>query len=160
MDKNTEKTSFPTLTELLSKDTILVKTSASDWKDAVKKAIGLLIRTGAVEPRYVEAAIKLCEENQAYIVVAPGMAITHARPGDGVKHIGFSVVTLEKPVYFGRPIHDPVDLIIALAATDNKSHVKALAQLAKILMNDETVAKLRNSKTKKEILEIVRSYSS
>jgi len=147
--------SVPRLSELLAENTILIKASVLDWKDAVKKSGELLVDTGAAEPRYVEAMIKFCEEHHAYIVIAPGIAIPHARPEDGMKRVGFSLVTLEKPVYFGHAQNDPVDLIVALGAPDNSSHIKALAELAKLLSNNEVVEKIRKARQKQEILELL-----
>lgn len=150
--------SVPKLAEVLTEDTIMVKASVSDWKDAIRKSGELLVRAGAAEPRYTDAMIKFCEEHNAYIVIAPGIAIPHARPEDGMKKVGFSLIILEKPVKFGNPVNDPVDLVIALGAPDNKSHIKALAQLAEILMNKRILKKLRKAKTKKEVLRIVNSF--
>jgi len=139
----------------LTKDTISIKAAASDWKEAIRKSGELLVKTGAAEPRYIEAMIRFCEEHQAYIVVVPGIAIPHARPEDGMKRVGFSLVTLKEPVYFGHPQNDPVDLLIALGGPDNKSHIKALAQLAQMLQNQETVKRIRNAQTKEEALKII-----
>ena len=146
---------IPKLAELLTKDTISIKAAASDWKEAIRKSGELLVKTGAAEPRYIEAMIRFCEEHQAYIVVVPGIAIPHARPEDGMKRVGFSLVTLKEPVYFGHPQNDPVDLLIALGGPDNKSHIKALAQLAQMLQNQETVKRIRNAQTKEEALKII-----
>ena len=148
----------PNLAEVLTEDTIMVKASVSDWKDAIRKSGELLVRAGVAEPRYIDAMIKFCEDHNAYIVIAPGIAIPHARPEDGMKKVGFSLITLEKPVEFGNPVNDPVDLVIALGAPDNKSHIKALAQLAEMLMNKKILRKLRKARTKKEVLKIVNSF--
>jgi len=145
----------PKLAELLTKDTVLIKAAASDWKEAIRKSGELLVKIGAAEPRYVEAMIRFCEEHQAYIVVAPGIAIPHARPEDGMKRVGFSLVTLKEPVYFGHPKNDPVDLLIALGGPDNKSHIKALAQLAQMLQKQETVKRIRSAQTKEEVLKTI-----
>ena len=36
-----------------------------------------------------------------YIVLAPGLAMPHARPEMGAKQVGAALVTLEKPIDFG-----------------------------------------------------------
>jgi len=148
---------MPELSELLTEDTVLIKATASDWKDAIRKSGELLVKAGAAEPRYVEAMIRFCEEHQAYIVITPGVAIPHARPEDGMKRVGFSLVTLKKPVYFGHTQNDPVDLLVALGGPDNKSHLKALAQLAETLQNQETIKRIRNAQTKEEVLETINN---
>ncbi len=143
------------LREYLTPETVKVKVKVSDWKEAVKAAGELLLKTGSIEPRYIDAMIKFCEEYNAYIVVAPGIALAHARPENGVKKIGFSLITLEKPVYFGHPENDPVDIVIAFGAVDSSSHIKILAQLAKLLSKSESVEKIRNAKNVKELLDVI-----
>ena len=123
-----------------------MKVKASDWKEAIRIAGELLLKSGSIEPRYIDAMIKFCEEYNAYIVVAPGIALAHARPEDGVKKIGFSLITLESPVHFGHPENDPVDIVIAFGAIDSSSHINILAQLAKLLSISEKVEKIRNAK--------------
>ena len=151
-----EPASIPKLSDLLTDDVIAVNVSASDWKDAIRKSGELLLNIGVIEPRYIDAMIKFCKEYKAYIVIAPGIALPHARPEDGVKRICLSLITLKEPVRFGHPQNDPVDLVIALGAIDNKSHIKALGQLAKVLMDKETLKAIRSAQTKEDILKIIR----
>jgi len=147
------------LSEILSEKTIRVNVKVKDWKDAIRKAGKLLVKVDAAEPRYIDAMIKFCEEYNAYIVIAHGIAVPHARPEDGMKTVGFSLITLKTPVPFGNPDKDPVDLVIALGGPDNKSHLRALATLAEMLMKEEVISKIRKAKTKKEIVEIVSKYN-
>ena len=153
--KGKESASIPKLSDLLTDDTVVVKASVSDWKDAIKKSGELLLNIGAIESRYIDAMIKFCEEQKAYIVIAPGVALPHARSEDGVKKICLSLITLKEPIKFGHPQNDPVDLVIALGAIDNKSHIKALGQLANMLMNEENLKAIRGAQTKKDILKII-----
>ena len=147
---------IPNLLNLLTKDTILTKVSATDWKDVIRKAGQLLLDVDAIEPRYVDAMIDFCEKYKAYIVIEPGVALPHARPEDGVKRISLCLLTLKKPIYFGHPHNDPVDLVIALGAVDSESHIKALGQLAEILMNQKILKGIREARTKKNVLELIK----
>lgn len=148
------------LTEVLTKESIKVKVRVLDWKEAIRKAGELLLKKGAIEERYIDNMIKACSENNAYIVIAPGIALAHARPEDGVKQIGFSLLTLENPVWFGHPENDPVDIIIAFGATDNKSHLSLMAQLAELLSNNEKLQKIKNAKTVDEIIKVIEDPAS
>ena len=149
---------MPKLAELLTEDTVRVQVSAIDWKDAIRKSGELLLDIGAIEHRYIAAMIKFCEEYNAYIVLAPGIALPHARAEDGVKRVCFSLITLEDPINFGNPQNDPVDLIVTFGAIDNKSHLRALAQIAEVLSNQKIIEKIRSAKTKEEILKIIEKY--
>ena len=43
----------------------------------------------------------MVDEHGPYIVIAPGLALAHARPGPEVLADGLAVVTLAEPVPFG-----------------------------------------------------------
>jgi len=145
------------LIDCLTENMIKINVTVSDWKDAINAAGELLIKAKVAEPCYIQAMIDFCEQHNAYIVIAPGIALPHARPEDGAIKVGVSLVTLKKPVAFGHTENDPVDLIIALCAPDNKEHVNVIAELAERLMNKESVNKIRNAKSKKEVITILKS---
>lgn len=64
--------------------------------------------------------------------MAPGFAFAHARPSAAVHQTTMSWVRLVEPVEFGHK-NDPVNLVVALAATDTSSHQTAMAELATLL---------------------------
>ena len=109
-----------------------------DWREAVRLSGELLVKSGCVEPRYVEAMIRTCEELGPYIAVSPGVAIPHARPEEGAKAVCFSLLIVRKGVNFGSH-NDPVYLLIAFASPDKTSHLKILQQLARLLMEKGSV---------------------
>lgn len=103
----------------------------------------MLVASGCVADAYVGAMIRTVETLGPYVVIAPGIAMPHARPEDGVSRTGMALVRLEIPVAFGHPSNDPVDLVIPLAAVDPDSHVLAMAQLAERLSDPDTLRRLR-----------------
>jgi len=119
--------------DLLSIKTIAVNADAKDWRDAVRQVGRLMVDSGAVEDRYIEGMIRTAEELGPYIVVAPGVAMPHSRPEDGVIRPCMALMTLHEPIEFGNPENDPVRLVFAFGAVDNEQHVGALRQLAMIL---------------------------
>jgi DNA-binding GntR family transcriptional regulator/mannitol/fructose-specific phosphotransferase system IIA component (Ntr-type) len=141
--------------ELLPPDRIATNVQASTWEEAVRAAGNLLVKTGVVEARYVDAMVKTTQELGAYIVIAPGLAIPHARPEDGVIKPCFALITLANPIPFGHPKNDPVSLLIALGALDKKQHIEALQQMAEILSNPDRFNALKAAQSKEEILRIV-----
>ncbi len=111
------------------------RVGASGWRDAVRIACGPLVEQGATEPRYVDRCIAMLEEHGPYVVVAPGIALAHARPEDGVVALGLSAAVLADPVAFGHPENDPVDLVFAFGSPDAEQHVGLLAALARELIS-------------------------
>jgi PTS system ascorbate-specific IIA component len=107
--------------------------AADDWRAAVRAASQLLVDGGAAEPRYVDRCVATVEELGPYMVVAPGVALAHARPEDGAVALGLSAVTLREPVEFGHAENDPVDVVFAFGSPDRDQHVGLLGALARRL---------------------------
>lgn len=143
------------LKHVLTADTISLKAVANTWDEAVRLCGELMVKADCVEPRFVDAMIEFVLTNGPYVVLAPGIAIPHARPEDGVKKMCMSLVTLATPVEFGNEDNDPVDLVIGLAAIDNSSHLDALAELIAILGDERKREIIRNAVSPQEILALV-----
>jgi ascorbate PTS system EIIA or EIIAB component len=105
------------------------------WQAAIAAACQPLVEGGSVEERYAERCIEIVTEHGPYIVVAPGIALAHARPEDGAKALGLSVVTLADAVDFSHPHNDPVDVVFAFASPDDQMHVRLLTALAAAIEN-------------------------
>lgn len=106
---------------------------AEDWRAAVRAACAPLVDEEAVTATYPERCIAMVEEHGPYIVLAPGIALAHARPEDGVRNLGVAAVTLRAPVTFGHPDNDPVDVVFAFGSPDAEQHVGLLSALARHL---------------------------
>jgi PTS system ascorbate-specific IIA component len=140
---------------LFNERTISTRVEAGDWEAAVDYVGQLMVDAGLVEATYVEAMKKTIQELGPYSVIAPGIAMPHARPEDGVIKPGFALITLSKPVNFGSSENDPVDIVIAFAATDKEKHIAALADIANLLSNEKLVKKIRDSDSKEQILQVI-----
>ena len=74
----------------LAKESIEFGYEAADWRDAVRQAGKLLLNAGAITESYIDAMINMVEAEGAYMLVAPGVAMPHARPQDGALKNGIS----------------------------------------------------------------------
>ena len=90
-----------------------------------------------------------------YIVIAPGVALAHARPSPSVHRTAFSILTLDPPVEFGHADNDPVRLVVGLAARDSDSHVEALRQMAELLGDDARRERLMAASEPGEVLRLI-----
>ena len=106
----------------------------SDWHAAIRAACHPLVEAGAFEQRYEDRCVANVEEMGPYIVLAPGIALAHARPEDGVRALGLSIAVLEHPVLFGHEANDPVDLVFAFGSPDKDAHIGLLSALASRLI--------------------------
>lgn len=136
-------------------NTVKVKVPATTWQDAVRIAGNLLVEAGFAEPRYIDAMLRTVEELGPYIVIAPGVALPHARPEDGALGTGFAAVVLAAPVEFGNPDNDPVYLLVAFCAPDKSAHIGSLSKLAKVLAKNDFLERARAAQTNTELAKIL-----
>jgi mannitol operon transcriptional antiterminator len=148
------------LRELLTRERVATNVQVDHWEDAVRAVGRLMVDTGAVEERYIDGMINTAKELGPYIVIAPGLALPHSRPEDGVLEPCMALITLEPPTEFGNPDNDPVDLVIAFGAVDNEQHVEALRDMATILSEPGNLDALRAAHTEEEILKVMWSVPS
>ena len=148
------------LRELLTRERIATNVQVDHWEDAVRAVGRLMVDTGAVEERYIDGMINTAKELGPYIVIAPGLALPHSRPEDGVLEPCMALITIEPPTEFGNPDNDPVDLVIAFGAVDTEQHVEALRDMATILSEPGNLDALRAADTEEEILKVMWSVPS
>ncbi|WP_438626314.1 BglG family transcription antiterminator [Paraclostridium sp.] len=148
-----------TLRELLNEDTIYLNQEAANWEDAIRVSARPLKNLGYVKDSYIEAMIENVRKLGPYIVIAPKVAMPHARPEDGVNKVSMTLTTFKEEIYFSGKEQHKVKILISLAPKDNQTHIKALACLTKMLSKKENIDKILNSKDKDEVLEVINKYS-
>ncbi|MGL5049909.1 MAG: PTS sugar transporter subunit IIA [Cetobacterium sp.] len=140
---------------LIENNSIALGKTAQNWKDAIKISTDLLVKSGAIEERYYDDIIKKTLEYGPYYIIMPEVAMPHARPESGVIKDSFSLVTLKEPVFFGEDVGH-VSVLITLAATSADNHNEfGLVQVADLFEDEENILKIKNAKTKEEILALI-----
>lgn len=140
---------------------ILLQAEAQDWQQAVKLGVDLLVKAGVVEPRYFNAILAGVEQFGPYFVLAPGLAMPHGRPEEGVLKTGFALVTLKTPVCFGDEGNDPIDILITLAACDAKTHQEVgILQVVNLFEDAANFDRLRACRTPQQVLELINQTSA
>ncbi|MCK8817119.1 PRD domain-containing protein [Natroniella sulfidigena] len=140
-DKQSIEESDKGLLELLTGDNIAIIDKIDDWRRAVRIAGKPLVEQGHILEGYVERTIEIVEEKGAYVVIAPHIALIHARPEDGVKNKSMGLGIIKEGVNFGHD-YDPVHLIFTLAPIDQISHLSALSELLKLINEDDFVEEM------------------
>ncbi|MDN6206078.1 MAG: PTS sugar transporter subunit IIA [Staphylococcus simulans] len=141
--------------DILTKDKIKVQDQVPDWSQAITEAAQPLLEQDYIETGYIDAMIDSVKEFGPYIVIAPEIAIAHARPEDNVNKVGLSLLKLNESINFAEDSHY-ASLIFVLSATDNTSHLNVLQSLAGLLGNKEVVNQLLASKNSDEIIGIIK----
>lgn len=142
------------LLKILNENLVYASYDAMSWSDAIAFGGYLLERNSFITNEYTEAMISVVNDLGAYIVIAPGIALAHAKPGVGVNKVGVSIVSLLHPIEFGHKENDPVKVVICLAALNNDSHLELLKEIVNILMKDEFISRVSTAKNRNDIMNI------
>lgn len=134
---------------------VTVQARASDWRDAVRQTGLALAASGAARPDYADEMIRMIEQYGPYVVIAPGLALAHARPGPEVLAGGLAVVTLATPVAFGHPHNDPVSVVLGLAATSGSSHLEQVAEIANVFNDASAIPAIAAARDADAVIRIM-----
>ena len=138
--------------------TIILQDSVEIWPQALELCAKPLLDLQVIAPEYVTAIIEQHQTLGPYYVLAPGLAMPHARPEEGAKGLGLSLLKLKQGVSFGAGEFDPVDVIVMLAAPDKHSHIEMISALAELFSSDEDMAELHRAKTLEEIKTVIDRF--
>ncbi|MDR3588195.1 MAG: BglG family transcription antiterminator [Negativicutes bacterium] len=146
------------LGDVLTEEFVSLDVLAENWEAAVITAGDLLVRSGAVEPLYVANMVAAIKQLGPYVVIAPGVALPHASNAAGVRRLAVSCVRLARPVVFGKPENDPVDLLFSFATPDKVSHRRILQELGRLLGDDAAMKRLRQAGNVDGFLAVIRDF--
>lgn len=141
----------PMLKELVTADRIRKVKRVDNWKEAIKLAAKPLLEDGSIETIYIDNMIESLNEHGPYIVLADRFALPHASSKKGVNKLSMSLLVVEDEVDL---LGKPVNIFMVLAATDNNSHIRALASLSEMLY-DATNIDILITGNEDSILELI-----
>lgn len=138
---------------------IQFKVTARDWRDALRVAAEPLLAAGHITPDYVAGMIASVEQLGPYIVIAPGLALGHARPSASVKDTSFAIASLATPVKFGNAANDPVDLVIILASISADDHLCLMRKMVEFLNQAANLDRLRQGTSRADAIAIATAIN-
>lgn len=147
------------ITELLTRETILLSLSANSKLDAVEELVGVLERAGKITDRKVFKDAIIRREEQSTTGVGDGIAIPHAKTSvvkDAAIVFGRSHAGVDYESLDGQPAH--LFFMIAAPEGANNTHLEALARLSTILMKADAREKLLGAESADDVLDIIDSY--
>lgn len=135
---------------IFKKDNIKLDVEVSNWHEAIRAAGEILLKEGKIEKNYIDNMIEVVEKLGPYIVITPGIAFAHAKPGEYVKEECMSIIRLKEGINFGCE-NDPVSLMIAFAACSNDEHMNFIMELVTFLNVKENIELLNECNDTEEI---------
>jgi len=129
--------------------------SVSDWKQAIRLSAQPLLAKETITEEYVEAIFNSHQELGPYYVLAPGLAMPHARPEQGAIKNGLSLLHIKQGVSFNAEENDPIYVVIMLCALSGDEHINMITALAEIFSDDERLSALLKASTMETIQTVI-----
>ncbi|QBH98732.1 PTS sugar transporter subunit IIA [Limnobaculum zhutongyuii] len=130
---------------------------AESWEEAVALAATPLIELGYAKIEYIQGIIDNTLEYGPYYLIAPGIALPHARPEQGAIRNGVAFTTLSQPVNFDHDECDLIWLLICVSATDAEQHIKTIQTIASLLDNSALITQIQQARSDDELYRLVDS---
>ena len=140
---------------MIVRQSIRVDHPASNAPEAIQAAGELLCQSGACRPEYVQAMVANYREFGPYFVIAPGLAMPHARPEQGAVQAQLSLVRLREPVVFGHAENDPVQVVLGLSATSSDQHIELIQHIVTLLSDENNLSVLMNSNDPEQLYRLI-----
>ena len=139
------------MNEIFNENNIVLNVSLRDKPDAIEKAGRILYEQGYVDEQYISCMHQREEVISTYI--GNNVAIPHGIDGSEkyIKKSGISFVQCPDGVMYG---DEPAYIIMGVAGKDG-THLDILMKLAEVICEEEDIEKLRNAKTKQEVLDVI-----
>jgi len=139
---------------MLSENNIRLHASFTSKDEAIRACGELLLKTGYIEPGYIDAMVQRDSISTTY--VGNGVAVPHgteaAKPL--VKKTGLAIIQVPDGVDFGKG--RIAKLLIAVAAIGNE-HIDLLTNIAQICIDDDKLQKMLQTQSTKEIMDVIRT---
>ncbi|SON48928.1 PTS sugar transporter subunit IIA [Vibrio tapetis] len=147
------------LFDLIGNDGIVINTEKNLTVDAaLDVTCARLLANNKIKSSYVEAIKAKHNEIGAYYVLAPKIAMPHARPEDGVNEAALQVTVFKEGVDLESQDNGDVYLSITLAAMDSDSHINTIMALSELFQNDDDIDAIITANSTEQIIDILKKY--
>ncbi len=123
------------------------------WTQALYEAGKCLEESGIIEKRYMDSIISSLRYYGPYMFISSGVILAHAKPEEGVRHLGLSLHIFRNGVTFSE--FYKANILLVLAAVDQESHLKILKDILNIFTIETRVEDLMQKKEPEEVLAYI-----
>ena len=143
------------ITTWLPMENIQIVDSVSDWKQAIRLSAQPLLAKETITEDYIQAIFNSHQKLGPYYVLAPGLAMPHARPEQGVIKNGVSLLHIKQGVFFDAEENDPIYVVIMLCAISGDEHINMITALADIFSDDKRLSALLKASSMEAIQTVI-----
>lgn len=142
------------LSKAFGPSSIVLLDEELEFTQACRIATELLVQDGKAKQSYVTEVLANLAELGPYFVIAPGVALVHAKPSESVIEVGFSLLHLTPGAIAGSE-NDPVRLVFAFCSMDADSHIELLGEFADSLSTPGKMNLLLNASAESVIRSLL-----
>lgn len=152
------------LHELITEpEQIVADLQATDRWATIAELMAVFVRTGRItegDAEAVAAAVRKREESMS-TGIGNGIGIPHA-PSEHVSRVQALIAIAHHDVDFAALDGEPVRIVVLFVVPQNEfqEHLNTLANIARVLNDEETRRKFREATTPEEVLTIVRASAT
>ena len=149
------------LSENLTKNNIIIKAKAKSRWELIKEMVDLAVKNKELNPDDKDSINNslLEREKSMSTGIGNGVAIPHCTT-DKINDIIIIFALNQKGIDFDSIDNQPVKITILLIVPKNKfsQHIKTLANIAKMMSDDDIREKLLSLKTTESIIKTLKNY--
>jgi PTS system ascorbate-specific IIA component len=142
------------LSSYFGSGSIVTQDTSPSFADAVSQSVLLLVESGKAQLSYVDEVLDSLKTLGPYFVIAPGLALAHAKPSNSVLAPGMALLKLAEPVMSGSA-NDPVSLIFSMCSPNASEHLEMLGDFGQLMSTDEVMNNLLNASAVSVIKDIL-----
>lgn len=146
------------LSNWLTPERIKIIDRVASWEEAIRLSAEPLLQQGAISEEYIAAIIRSHHETGPYYVLAPGLAMPHARPEQGAYKTALSLLYIRQGVSFDADENDPVYVIIFLCALSGEEHLSLISRLAELFSDENDLDALLKADSQQAINRLIAKY--
>ena len=141
---------------ILSKDTMIMRLKSADKEGAIEELIDVLVTAGKVKDR--KAALKAVMEREKKMSTGlqNGIAIPHGKT-DAIDALVASIGISPPGIPFESLDGQPAKIILLTVSPASRTgpHIQFLADISRVLHNDQTRQRVLEAKSEDEVLELL-----
>jgi ascorbate PTS system EIIA or EIIAB component len=139
-------------------ENLKIRSEAMDAYTALREVGKLLVDAQSVKSQYIDNMISSYQVFGPYFVIAPGVAIAHAKPDESVNRDDIALMICHSPVIFNSH-NDPVTMLFGLCATGSHQHMEVLMKVANLLSDTEAQKRIMSVNDEEELFELLNNLS-
>jgi len=146
------------LTQILQPDCVKVPVESNTKEAVITELVDLLDGKGLLSKRDVALEAVLTRERTRSTGTGAGIAIPHGKC-NAVRQVVMAIGIAREPIEFESIDGKPVTILILLVSPADKTgpHIQALAQISRLMLDEEFKQKLENAASADEVYKLLQS---